>query len=340
MDVLADSPTPHEINRRDDYDIEAMAKHPQTDTIYAFTGDQGETQDKKKMLVIDREDGIPVRSDALCGLGLDDNMEIQAASFNPLTNELWAAGDNTGLRVFSITPTEGMCDSEIKIPKDELGRPPEEMFWDNEGRYLYILYQSTSSTTPDGKIVRFDQTKPAGERFKDVCTGIKSAEGMINDLFGNIVVGYHHNSGNTIDVYRVEENQDGSFDCNVVATRTYENVDYNDVETMFFDSCSPVPELHCDNLYWLKPECGVPKFTEIFCAKLTMGESACVERWSTGMICDFNKNGVVQDIDLTDLSLRFGSTDPVDLSIYDMDSDRDIDQDDLEICQAFYLGDS
>ncbi|MCM2325326.1 MAG: dockerin type I domain-containing protein [Candidatus Woesearchaeota archaeon] len=335
LNVLGDEPSPVQINRKDDYDIEAIAKHPGTGVVYGFTGDQGESQDKKKLLVLDRTTGIPNRdTGSICRLDIENNMEFQAAYFNPKTNELWASGENTGLRVVSLTPDNGVCRSTIKVTKDFLGRPPEDMFWDKDGDYLYILYQSNSDSAPNGKILRYD---PEKSELKDVCTGIRSAEGMSVDLYGNVIVGYHHGGGNRMDVYRVEENNDGTFTCDTVASKIYENVEYDDVETMFFDSCTIVPEMHCNNLYWMRPQCGIPEYTEIFCVKLTMENSACIEKWPFRQVCDFNKDGRVNDIDLTILSNKLGSTNNVDLGVYDMNGDRALDEDDLLVCNEYQV---
>ncbi len=97
------------------------------------------------------------------------------------------------------------------------------------------------------------------------------------------------------------------------------------------------------------PECTLEcrtqlPFTEVFCVKLTMGGSACLERWASNMVCNFNNvgqsQGKVDELDLLSLRNKMGSTNNVDLAIFDMDSDRDIDDDDLEICTAFFVGNS
>ncbi|MBN2367741.1 hypothetical protein JXC34_01885 [Candidatus Woesearchaeota archaeon] len=80
-----------------------------------------------------------------------------------------------------------------------------------------------------------------------------------------------------------------------------------------------------------------PSFTKIFCVGLTVSGGQCIETSFGVGVCDFNKDGMADVIDLTILEGKMGSEDQVDLAIYDINSDRVIDESDYELCVNYEI---
>lgn len=132
-------------------DIEAMDIHPLSGQIYAITGDAFDSQSQKKLLMLDRESGIP-NLDQGIQLELAEGQEFQGASFNPITNELWAIGRGLGLRTVNLQTglTELKADIQAEV---------ESLAWDDEGENLYFYI--------DNDIARFNRSSG---KTKRICT--------------------------------------------------------------------------------------------------------------------------------------------------------------------------
>ena len=191
-------------------DIEATAKHPVTDEIYAFTGERSDGADKKKLIIIDKHKGIP---DMKTGLQLDigAGKEFQGASFNPVTGELWAAGDNVDLRIVN---TEDGTSAYVT----DLWGNTESLAWDETARYLYI-YRT-------GELLRYDTL---GRRIEFVCPMAEDIEGLEFDR-DRLILGYHHSPTEfNVDIFDVDT-------CETLESQTYNTpAELNDVESMTFD---------------------------------------------------------------------------------------------------------
>ncbi|MBT4648123.1 hypothetical protein HOC11_07710 [archaeon] len=253
--------------RRNGYDIEAISMHPDTGVIYGFTGDKGGAVNKKKLLIIDGVTGIPTYDNAACQLDITQNMEFQASSFNPVTKELWVSGDNTGLRTINVNT----CESTIIM---DTPHPPEDLAWDLNGEYMYILYQSADG----GTISKYN---PLTGIITEVCTNVGNAEGLEFDVAGNLVIGYHYTDLDfNLDVFDLST-------CSAKNVHTYENIAYTDVEAFVFDSCSIVPPPPtCVDEWWLTCGDGVCSDSEdeCLCPEDCTRSYTCKEAIEQGLI--------------------------------------------------------
>lgn len=155
------------------YDIEAIDAHPQTGVIYGLTGAEDRPTNEKKLLTLSQTTGIP---DWSTGIQLDINVadEYQGASFHPVTNELWATGDDLGLRTINLT-------TGVSTIKKNVAGQPEAMAWNMDGTKLYYTYG-------------FDMHvyDPATNNVSQVCANLGSEiEGMEMDHEGDLIIGYH-----------------------------------------------------------------------------------------------------------------------------------------------------
>ncbi len=205
-----------EINHRDNYDIEASATHPLTGTIYGFTGDQGDRERDKKLVVIDKTNGIPDRRNGL-SLGIGEDNEYSAASFNPSTNELWVSGDDVGLRTINLT--NGSFTTKVSNNNLPESGNVESMAWDPQGQFLY-MWQS-------GEIYRYDDSN---QSFSVTCSNVSEIEGMAFDFDGNLVITSGSNNDDlNMDIYDLDNCQNTNSSLyNVVAD------DLDDSETLVF----------------------------------------------------------------------------------------------------------
>jgi Leucine-rich repeat (LRR) protein len=112
------------------YDLEGLAIHPETETLYASSGDDTALGLEHGYLYqVNKDNGtlIPV-----CSLGLG---EVSAISFHPKNYTLWVWADGEGLYTIDIDDiNNNVCAKTERLVSDA---QVEGMAWDNEGNILY-----------------------------------------------------------------------------------------------------------------------------------------------------------------------------------------------------------
>lgn len=118
-------------------DLEAIDAHPATGVIYGFP--QNGSDDSSAVLVtINRDTGA--RS-VIANVSSD--FELPGASFNPVTQELWASAD-TNDNLYTINLTTGA--PTLKLDASKSGEP-QALAWNNAGTTLYVAYDNVIYTT-------------------------------------------------------------------------------------------------------------------------------------------------------------------------------------------------
>lgn len=201
------------INNEDDEDIEASDLHPTTDLWYAFSNE--------RLKIIDKTTGIPSSG----GFQLDtpNDSEVQGASFNTATNQLWGAGDGgIFLRIFDITDgSSTLIESSFPVNSD-----PEAIAWQPGGDKLVMAFENNSIYI----------YAPATQTYTLACPnlgpGVTNMESMEYDLEGNLVVSVGGSSNEFgIDTYDLDN-------CQRENNPIYSNIttSLDDTETLTF-SC-------------------------------------------------------------------------------------------------------
>ncbi|RKZ82074.1 MAG: hypothetical protein DRR19_21255 [Candidatus Parabeggiatoa sp. nov. 1] len=119
------------------YDIEALDAHPNTQVLYAGSGDQ--TDQKGVLYTVDAQTGV------LTEIGYTGFREIEALSFHP-NGTLWGWAKGKGLIEINPQTGAGKLVAPFKVQV-------EGMTWDNEGTYLYAA-QDTYLWVYDGQQVK------------------------------------------------------------------------------------------------------------------------------------------------------------------------------------------
>ncbi|BAP57480.1 hypothetical protein THII_3183 [Thioploca ingrica] len=112
------------------HDIEDLDIHPQTQELYAASGDNPDVGYEKGYIYrVNKDNG---ELTPICGTGLG---EVSAMSFHPTEKKLWVWADGKGLFVIDLDQiVNGIC-HRTKI----LSHPAkvESITWDNEGKIIY-----------------------------------------------------------------------------------------------------------------------------------------------------------------------------------------------------------
>ncbi len=119
------------------YDIEALDAHPQTDELYAASGD--DTKHKGYLYKVDKSNGT------LISIGPTGCDEVDALSFRP-DGSLWGWAQDCGL--LSIDVNTGQAEIVIRAnPQFEI----EDITWNTAGTIIYATESRNGSHHPDGK---------------------------------------------------------------------------------------------------------------------------------------------------------------------------------------------
>lgn len=206
------------------FDIEAMDTHPESGLVYAFSGDSRDRSSMKKLLIIKEDMKIPsLRNSRQLDIGR--YQEYQGASFNPISKELWAAGENLGgLRI--VNTTTGKSSIVKSIKNDNI----EALAWDNSGEFLYI-------SRFDRKYGLIERYNPSTEQIEHVCKlGRYSIQAMEFNQDGELIASISKNNkkGQGKQEIRVIDLNH----CKKIKSKLFDKklfLPYNDIETFTFN---------------------------------------------------------------------------------------------------------
>jgi len=208
-------------------DIEGLTLHPSNpDVLYATSGDNADDPEKRGYLyTVDRKTG------ALTEVGPTGFKQVSALGTDPRDQILWAWGEDahewSGL--IRIDPLTGKGTPVKQFdPKDSMGG----LAVSPDGRKIYTSNQDV--------LWVYDKDT---QELKKACEGITAGriEGLDMQPNGILLLGIDLDQTTTITAFDPQT-------CQVVKTRTYEGVDYNDIESVVW----PAPE--CNDQSWLTPE--------------------------------------------------------------------------------------
>lgn len=183
-------------------DIEALDIHPETNLIFAASGDDGSCPGH--LYNVDAKTGV------LSMVGKTGFREINGLSFKPDDGSLWGWAEHDGL--IQINTQTGVGRLELPYKKRV-----EDLTWDNEGNLLYAIQNNTLLVyNRNNKTVsQLDCKLPAGE--------IEALEMLPDD---RLLFSIHNDA--TLSIYALEVKS-----CQIVGTdirTSLDEIKLNDVE--------------------------------------------------------------------------------------------------------------
>jgi len=195
-------------------------------------------------------------SGELTDLGLTGSKEISSFALNPVDGTLWgwARGNKSSDYVGPIKvddPTvSGVSTEQAPGVFDRNSPPIEAIAWSNDGEVLYATsYNKRNTDTGSRSYTTLWGYDPDTQNLSVVCkdlikANVEAMENQPNDL---LVLGI--DGTNEMGIVAVDTTA-----CEIVASRTYTNVPYDDIESIEW------PAAECQGLSWLYDESG---FAEI-----------------------------------------------------------------------------
>ena len=212
-------------------DIEGLDLHPQTCELYASAGD--DTQKPGHLYLVNKIDG------GLTDLGptkADEDLEVDALSFNPVTGVLWGWAQNAGLLRFDHLPSDPSATVVWTPPVGEW--EVEDLTWNATGIILYGVRNLHGNHDPDShgpldpklgtELLAYDTVL---EQLTSVCQSLVDSmeiEALDTLPDDTLIFGYHDQNDLSLGVLDVEN-------CSITAQENI-TTPYNDVEGIAWPS--------------------------------------------------------------------------------------------------------
>ena len=218
------------------HDIEALDIHPQTDELFAASGDN--TSKKGYLYQVNKTTG------KVTAIGATGCKEVDALSFHP-NGTLWGWAQDCGLLILDINTGQA---EEVIIPASQI--EIEDITWNTAGTILYGVQNLHGDHKPDShgedennsaedrdfeqgiKLWSYDY--PSGA-INSVCDDLTQSEIEIEALEtfsdDNLLFGFHGSDG-ILNVGAVNVQN-----CQLLAQENLPTVPYNDVEGIAWQAC-------------------------------------------------------------------------------------------------------
>jgi hypothetical protein len=221
-----------------DHDIEGLDIHPNTDVLYASSGDN--TQMPGYLYKMETNGSTPLAlignivDDGINGVKGYDYKEVDGLSFNPNTDVLWGWSQNDGLLKINPSTAEATM---MAAYQGEI----EDLTWNISGTKLYAVENLHGNHNVDShgpidfedgiRLLSYDGVAVQAVCPQVIGKGIKEIEAleMLTDEL--LLFGYH--SHNNLEIVVLELNP-----CNVIVEKKIP-VPYNDIEGLAW------PSAHC-----------------------------------------------------------------------------------------------
>ena len=192
------------------YDIEALATHPQTNIIYAASGDDTTTKESRGYLYI-----VDGQTGELFPVGSTGFNEIEALAFDS-TGTLWAWAKGDGLVVIDPNTGDGnlFMPSDVSIEAFTASKTGNTLFYGAANTDLWVYDMDTN-------------------RLEVVCTNLPGeTEALEMMLDGSLLFGTHQDE--TLSLHTFDPNT-----CNIISGVAILTYKFNDVEgiTLPIDAC-------------------------------------------------------------------------------------------------------
>jgi hypothetical protein len=221
--IFTVNPNTLEVNKLGDmkkgHDIEALDIHPQTDELYAASGD--DTSNKGLLYKVDKASGL------LTTIGSTGCDEVDALSFHP-DGTLWGWAQDCGL--LTIDTNTGKADVIIPASQVEV----EDITWNTAGTTLYGVENQHGNHHPDShgpldfdqgvKLWTYNSENGISTVCDDITQSLKEIEALETLPDDSLLFSFHGISSilnvGTLDVQN----------CQLIAQEELPTVPYNDVE--------------------------------------------------------------------------------------------------------------
>ena len=211
----------------EDHDIEALDTHPQTDELYAASGDN--THNKGHLYKVDKANG------QLTDIGPTGCKEVDALSFHP-DGTLWGWAQDCGLLI--INTSTGKADVIIAASQIEV----EDITWNTTGTTLYGVENIHGNHHPDShgadedhyqddldfdqgvRLWTYNSEGGIGTVCDDITQSLIEIEALETLPDDSLLFGFHGIAG-ILNVGALDVQN-----CQLIAQEELPTVPYNDVE--------------------------------------------------------------------------------------------------------------